>query len=91
ALDEYLKSNVMRLTDVFNQFDADNNGALDRAELARLIKMLLPESTPDAILYFQTMLGGEGDGEVTFKELIHSIKEGTAAISRCARGAGRWA
>ncbi|KAK3270088.1 hypothetical protein CYMTET_21500 [Cymbomonas tetramitiformis] len=77
----------MRLTDVFNQFDADNNGALDRAELARLIKMLLPESTPDAILYFQTMLGGEGDGEVTYKELIHSIKKGMAARELVGKGA----
>eukprot|EP00854_Cymbomonas_tetramitiformis_P001473 gene1473-2099_t len=83
ALDAHLKQNSTRLKDLFEQYDADSSGALDRAELSKLMQTLMPQITQTSIQYFQAMLDVDGDGEVTYSELVHAIKEclsaGTAA------------
>ena len=45
-LDDYLLSQKSRLQDVFNEFDLDGSGELDRRELARMIQRLMPELNP---------------------------------------------
>ena len=44
TLDHYLQSQGERLREVFNEFDMDNSGFLDRRELARLIQKLMPDA-----------------------------------------------
>lgn len=44
-LDGYLKANRSGLEAVFQEFDADRSGALDRKELGRLVSRLMPEAS----------------------------------------------
>ncbi|KAK3241898.1 hypothetical protein CYMTET_48379 [Cymbomonas tetramitiformis] len=75
ALDSYLRSNQKRLRDVFDEFDDDNSGALDGRELARMVKKLLPDVHAGELRYFQVVLDTDGNGNVSFSELIEVIKE----------------
>ncbi|KAK9810202.1 hypothetical protein WJX72_006558 [[Myrmecia] bisecta] len=59
--------------------DKDHSGALDRAELSRLIARLLPDSPPADVKFFVSMLDADGDGRVTLDELVAAIRESLAA------------
>ena len=128
TLDHYLQSQGERLREVFNEFDTDNSGFLDRRELARLIQKLMPDSqarcgvarararygterflvecssislcslrgVPSAchdvlcglcrdVEELRTMLDQDGDGQITFEELLGTIKEATEASEAAGR------
>ena len=54
ALDAYLKKERRRFSDVFDQYDTDRSGTLERSELAELIKDLLgSKATASDIGFFQ--------------------------------------
>eukprot|EP00854_Cymbomonas_tetramitiformis_P002312 gene2312-3036_t len=75
ALDNYLRSNGMRLKEVFDDFDDDNSGTLDRHELVNLVRKVLPHAHAGELSYFQVILDVNGDGRVTYQELIKTIKD----------------
>jgi Ca2+-binding EF-hand superfamily protein len=43
TLDDHLKAENSKLQQVFNEFDLDGSGQLDRREMARMITRLMPE------------------------------------------------
>ena len=43
TLDSYMVGGNAKLKDVFEQFDLDNSGQLDRRELQRLLQTLMPD------------------------------------------------
>eukprot|EP00873_Tetraselmis_striata_P020073 jgi/Tetstr1/440337/TSEL_028673.t1 len=82
-LDAYLKGERKKLKEVFAQFDSDNSGGLDRRELEALAKQLAPGVSKMDVKYLVAMLDADGDGQVTYQELMDSVVEivhaGTAA------------
>ena len=52
-LDDLLKKEQMRFREVFNHFDTDGSGRLDRRELADLVRRLVPEAREPELRYFQ--------------------------------------
>ena len=79
ALDRYLKTEKRRLRDVFDAFDLDKDGALDRRELSRAIAKILPSASNHDMHYFRVMLDVDGDGVLTFDELLGTIRDFRAA------------
>eukprot|EP00873_Tetraselmis_striata_P004123 jgi/Tetstr1/424387/TSEL_014946.t1 len=75
ALDEYLRTNKVTLQDTFNEFDADKGGSLDAYELHKLLDRILPGTTANEGLYFSTMMDIDGDGAVTFHEMMACLRE----------------
>lgn len=75
ALDGFLKTNQARLRDVFNHFDTDYSEKLDRHELGALLRTIMPEVSGEDVAYFMTMLDLNGDGELTYDELLNGVKE----------------
>lgn len=74
ALDVFLKTHEARLKDVYDFFDSDNNGALDGNELGRFLRRLMPDVGGEDVRYFMTMLDLDGDGSLTFDELMTGIR-----------------
>ncbi|KAG2486785.1 hypothetical protein HYH03_014584 [Edaphochlamys debaryana] len=79
TLDSFLANNAARLSEVFNQFDLDNSGALDRRELARMLQTLMPDLNQEQIEELRTMLDVDGDGVIALHEILECIKEAFAA------------
>ncbi|EEH53334.1 uncharacterized protein MICPUCDRAFT_8671, partial [Micromonas pusilla CCMP1545] len=75
----YLKTEKRRLRDVFDAFDLDKDGALDRRELSRAIAKILPSASNHDMHYFRVMLDVDGDGVLTFDELLGTIRDCRAA------------
>lgn len=88
SLDAFLKTNRQRLSDVFAQYDRNNNGSLDRRELGALLQQLMPGATPADVLYNSVQLDVNGDGEVTFDELMAEIRECVKASQNARSAAG---
>lgn len=57
------------------QFDSDNSGGLDRRELEALAKQLAPGVSKMDVKYLVAMLDADGDGQVTYQELMDSVVE----------------
>lgn len=74
ALDIFLKTYQARLRDVFDHFDSDGNGTLDGNELGRFLRRLMPEVGGEDVRYFMTMLDLDGDGNLTYEELMEGIR-----------------
>lgn len=74
ALDVFLKTYQARLRDVFDHFDSDGSGALDGNELGRFLRRLMPEVGGEDVRYFMTMLDLDGDGALTYEELMEGIR-----------------
>ncbi|KAK3287473.1 hypothetical protein CYMTET_5014 [Cymbomonas tetramitiformis] len=79
VLDDELKANRQQLVDLFNRYDVDRSGALERHELKRLFKELLPSITVGEERYLEVMLDADGDGSVTYAELVRFLKDCKAA------------
>ena len=70
SLDSYLKTQRKRFSEVFDKYDANGNGTLERSELTVLIQDLLgSRATPSDVGYFQvqcatmaTPPGGDAGG-----------------------------
>jgi Ca2+-binding EF-hand superfamily protein len=63
---------------VFDSFDRDRGGTLQRGEVPAMVRALLPDSTAGDVQYFRALLDVDGDGQVTFAEFVSGIK-----VSRC--------
>ncbi len=50
-LDEYLKGNQVRFSEVFATFDTDRSGSLEGGEVRQLVKRLLPATTEHELRY----------------------------------------
>mmetsp|Transcript_33299 Transcript_33299/g.94346 ORF Transcript_33299/g.94346 Transcript_33299/m.94346 type:complete len:1641 (+) Transcript_33299:88-5010(+) len=74
-LDAYLKGERKKLKEVFNMFDADQSGALERSEMNTLVKQLVPSATATDMRYVVAMLDADSDGAVTWDELMDSITD----------------
>jgi hypothetical protein len=75
TLDHYLQTKGERLRELFNEFDLDNSSFLDRRELAKLIQKLMPDCQPRDVEELRTMLDQDGDGQITYEELLGTITE----------------
>jgi Ca2+-binding EF-hand superfamily protein len=53
SLNRFLRTNRRRLAEVFAEYDVDQSGALESAELAGVVKRLLPGCTAADVSYFQ--------------------------------------
>lgn len=74
-----------RVREVFQRFDSDGGGYLDRDELARVFRMLNSDFTFKDIDALCKDLDRGGDGKVSHKEFLHWLKKGnelTQAVSR---------
>ncbi|KAG2493237.1 hypothetical protein HYH03_008653 [Edaphochlamys debaryana] len=90
ALDSYLRTNKVKARDTFDHFDADRSGYLDMAELRQMVAALLPGFTEGQLHYFQALLDINGDGGISFEEMMAVAKECLAAERAAqAPGAGR--
>lgn len=77
-LDLYLKTNRVRFGDLFAQHDVDNSGALDAAELARLVEEVLGTRTPLApsdIAYLMAMLDLDASRSISAEEFLTAAKQ----------------
>ena len=86
GLDSYLKTQETRLKDVFDTFDRDRSGMLDRNEIDALMRALMPDASAGDLQYFRMVLDLDGDGQVTFNELINGIKDAIAASNTTVHG-----
>ena len=79
GLDRYLKDQHARLKDVFDTFDRDRVGALNRSDVSTMIRALLPDATAGDVQYILTLLDIDSDGEVSFTEFVNGVKDAIAA------------
>ncbi|KAG2427358.1 hypothetical protein HXX76_012552 [Chlamydomonas incerta] len=87
ALDAYLRTSKVKFRDMFDHFDADRSGQLDMAELRQLVATILPGFTEGQLNYFQALLDINGDGGISFEEMMGVAKECLAA-ERAASASG---
>ncbi|ACO65875.1 predicted protein, partial [Micromonas commoda] len=73
GLDRYLKDQHARLKDVFDTFDRDRVGALNRSDVSTMIRALLPDATAGDVQYILTLLDIDSDGEVSFTEFLGAV------------------
>jgi Ca2+-binding EF-hand superfamily protein len=57
-----------KLRDVFNIFDADGSGGIDRDEMRSLMKKLAQDLTEEEISLIMEEVDADGDGEISFEE-----------------------
>lgn len=69
-----LTSQRIRLVEVFREADKDCDGALDTAQLYRLVRKLVPDVSPPQLRYLQVMLDADGDSKISYKELATALK-----------------
>ena len=79
GLDRYLKDQHARLKDVFDTFDRDRVGALNRSDVSAMIRALLPDATAGDVQYIRSLLDIDSDGEVSFTEFVNGVKDAIAA------------
>tara|TARA_B110000977_G_scaffold136810_1_gene173758 strand:- start:23770 stop:29397 length:5628 start_codon:yes stop_codon:yes gene_type:complete len=78
GLDNYLKLQQSRLKDIFDTFNRDGTGALDKAEISSLIRALVPDVSNGNIEYFSALLDIDCDGEVTYDEFVKNVRNAVA-------------
>ena len=84
GLDGYLKTQQKRLKDVFDTFDRDKQGSLNRAEVTNILRAILPDASAGDVQYFRMLLDLNGDGEVSFAEFCDGVKEAIAEAKHAA-------
>lgn len=65
------------IKEVFNRFDSDGSGYLDRQEMQSVFSSLLPKFTKKQILYYSKQLDRGGDGQVSHSEFMEWLQEDT--------------
>ena len=56
------------LREVFDMFDADGSGSIDRNEMRALMKKLAQDLTEEEITLIMEEVDTDGDGEISFEE-----------------------
>uniref|UniRef100_A0A061R9T6 Protein fantom n=1 Tax=Tetraselmis sp. GSL018 TaxID=582737 RepID=A0A061R9T6_9CHLO len=74
-LDGYLKGERTRLREVFDKFDADGSNALERSEVRSMAEQLVPGIGAGDLRYLIAMLDANGDGAVTYEELMDAVAD----------------
>lgn len=80
ALANYVKRDEKRMYAAFEQFDKDRSGFLDMSELRTFLLSLLPTSqhsllTDGAVDYVCLMLDANGDGRLSFDEIVTAVRD----------------
>ena len=75
ALDALLANRRSRAKALFDEYDFDDDGFLNRDEVSRFASRAMPESTAADIRYFTAALDVDGDGTVSFGELLDTVEE----------------
>ena len=75
ALDALLANRRSRAKALFDEYDFDGDGFLNRDEVSRFASRAMPESTAADIRYFTAALDVDGDGTVSFGELLDTVEE----------------
>ena len=63
------------LRDVFNIFDADGSGYIDRHEMRLICAKLAQDLTEDEIIQLIEVVDKDGDGEISFEEFKALVTE----------------
>lgn len=66
-----------RIKEVFQQYDKDRSGSLDKDEIAKVLKTLGPSFSTAEIARWSIELDPSNDGEVSVKEFMDWIRKGT--------------
>ena len=69
SLDGYLKKEKVRLADLFTECDYDGDGRLEGQELHTFFSTFM-EVSESQMRYFAAMMDTDGDGSVSYKELV---------------------
>lgn len=90
-LDTYLRTNKVKLQELFAAYDTDRSGNLRPKELGRLIRDLLPDVGRAELHYFLAMMDANGDGAVSYEEFLTAARDSlkaTQQLSGVTGGAG---
>ena len=81
----YLESQRTRALELFREFDKQRKGWLSHSQIGGLAERLMPSVSAAQVRFFTVMVDANGDGQVTYKELVRAVKE-CDAISRTLHG-----
>ena len=73
-LNRLLANSERRIRQLFGKYDADETGTLERDELRNFMRELLPGATRPELRYLQALMDVDGDGSLSFLELVQSIR-----------------
>eukprot|EP00854_Cymbomonas_tetramitiformis_P028280 gene28280-35035_t len=76
-LADYIRGDKASAEKVFRHFDKDSSGYLNRGELLRLTRQVLPGITPQEqrlFLSHMQSVDANGDGKISFHELLKALK-----------------
>lgn len=65
------------IKEVFNRFDSDGSGYLDRQEMQSVFRTLLPSFTTKQVHHYSKQLDKGGDGQVSHREFMDWLQEDT--------------
>ena len=90
-LNRMLANSEKRIRQLFSKYDTDETGSLERDELRSFMRELLPGATRPELRYLQALRDVDGDGQLSFLELVQSIRtcRGLADAASGRRGAGQ--
>ena len=72
-LSSFLAENNVKVLELFRDWDADGNGALDKRELRRAIKALGYYASSHDIDELFAQVDFSGDGQIDFKEMKYAL------------------
>ena len=64
-LDEYLKSNKVRLREFFDSHDLDDSGELDSKEVVAMLREVMPKASQADLKYLRQQLDADNSGGIT--------------------------
>ena len=73
AVNDCVRQKGILLRDLFDRYDSERSGALQGGHLKRMLLDLMPTLNIGQLRYLQVMLDVNGDGKVTYKEIIQVL------------------